>query len=107
MSAPRYDADPAPLADLLTRAAGGDTDAFMRFYDATSGQVFCLALTRARSRGLRGAGVHAAADRDVEDAYVHAWARCAEHAGSGLSPLAWLLSLSGGPAVESAEVACA
>ena len=96
----------AELAADLARAAGGDTEAFMRFYDRTSGYVYCLALTRAGSRGLRGVAARSFADREVEAWYAEAWARCSEHAGSGLSALAWVLALP--RAVEAAdEAACA
>jgi len=94
------------LADQLARAADGDTDAFMRFYDATSGYAFGLALTRARTRGLRGSAARAFAEREVERWYAQAWSRCADQRSSGLSPLAWVLTL---PALASGtdEVACA
>lgn len=95
------------LADELDRAALGDTDAFMRFYDATSGYVFGLALTRARSRGLRGASARTFAEREVEAWYARAWTCCAQQRTSGLSPLAWVLALPPAPTPENDEVACA
>lgn len=74
----------AHLADLLTFAAGGNTDAFMRFYDLT-----CAAAYRA-ARAL------STKPADAEDLvcslYLRAWRHAAAHPGSGLSPLAWLLA---------------
>jgi RNA polymerase sigma-70 factor (ECF subfamily) len=95
------------LADELARAATGDTEAFMRFYDATSGYVYGLALARARSRGLRAAAAQAFAQREVEAWYALAWTRCSEHRASGLSPLAWVLALPRARPAEGDEVACA
>jgi hypothetical protein len=93
----------ADLGRLLARAARGDTGAFMRFYDATSRCAFGLALAKARARGLRGGQAEREAMVESEVCYVRAWARSHEHATSGLSPLAWLLSL---PALTD-EAACA
>jgi len=77
----------------LALAATGDTEAFMRFYDATSQCAFTLALARARSRGLRGTQAQRSAESETEAAYVEAWRRCDEHRSSDLSPMAWLFSL--------------
>lgn len=95
------------LADELARAASGDTEAFMRFYDATSGYVFGLALARASARGLHGDTARIVAEREVESWYVRAWSRSAQHRGSGLSPLAWVLTLPSVSTSEQDEVACA
>ncbi len=94
------------LADHLDGGATGDVEAFMRFYDATSGCAFGLALTRAWARGLRGTAARAFAERELLDGYVRAWLPCAEQRASGLSPLAWFLAL---PAATSRDpgVACA
>lgn len=106
MTALTHPAAQAELADHLVRAAAGDTESFMRFYDATSGYAFDLALTRARTLGLRRAAARAFAEREVEARYTRAWLHCVEQGSSGLSPLAWVLTL---PATTSGndEVACA
>ena len=75
------------LAQLLMRAARGDVDAFMRFYDATVPTVYAWA----RLRYARPDADPAVVDRAVRATYARAWRRAAGHAGSGLSPKAWLL----------------
>lgn len=74
----------AHLADLLRFAAGGNTDAFMRFYDLT-----CAAAYRAARLTCT--------DRDrAEDLvcalYARAWTTAGSYPRSGLSPVAWLLA---------------
>lgn len=92
------------LADLLLRSARGDRQAFRRFYDATSSRAFRLELVRARARGVTHP--HAAAERATTDRFLRAWRSAPTYADSGLTPLAWLLSLPTSPAAESAH-ACA
>lgn len=78
------------LADLLALAARGNHLAFMRFYDETAATTYALELRRWEDPELAELLTHAR--------YVRAWDRAADHPGSGLSPLAWLLSLDlGGP----------
>lgn len=89
------------LADLLHASARGDREAFRRFYDATSSRAFHLELVRARSRGVphpRAVAEHATVER-----FVRAWRDAPEYAGSGLSPLAWLLALPAGRAAERVD----
>lgn len=93
------------LAAHLARAAEGDTDAFMRFYDATIGCAFTLAISRARACGLPAVTARAWAEREVEARYTWAWSCCAEQPSSGLSPLAWVLALP--TTSRNDEVACA
>ena len=81
------------LGDLLARASLGDVDAFMRFYDATSGYAFALDVARARVTGRGGATALEAASDATARRFTRAWEDAAEHRSSGLSPLAWLLSL--------------
>jgi hypothetical protein len=81
------------LQDLLARAARVDVEAFMRFYDATSGYAFSLAVVRARLRGLHGSRAREVAGHEVGRLFVHAWRSAAQHRSSGLSSLAWLLTL--------------
>lgn len=78
---------PVPATDgldrMLWRAAQGDVGSFMSFYDAT------VRVAHGYAR-LRHADP-AAAERAVGAAYERAWRGIAGRAGSGLSPLAWLL----------------
>lgn len=89
----------AHLADLLAFAAGGNTDAFMRFYDLT-----CAAAYRAARLTCT--------DRDrAEDLvcalYARAWATAGSYPRSGLSPLAWLLAgITDAALVRAAAGAC-
>ena len=76
----------ADLAALLRKAARGDIDAFLRFYDATIQTVFDWARLRHQDPDLCEAAVRAV--------YALAWADAGGHADSGLSPRAWLLCLS-------------
>lgn len=77
------------LALLLVRAGRGDEDAFARFYDLTSGVAYRAMCQRYDDR--------AAAEAATEALYLRAWDLAPRHAGSGLSPLAWLLSGLAGP----------
>ncbi|TWG96453.1 RNA polymerase sigma-70 factor (ECF subfamily) [Nocardioides sp. J9] len=72
-------------AEQLRRAAQGDQQAFAAFYDATCRQVYRLALLLARDP--------ADADDLCREAYVRAWREAADHAATGLPPIAWLLGL--------------
>lgn len=81
------------LADLLARAAAGDIDAFMEFYDATSACALTLAMARTRLLGVDRESRRGVAEREVELLYAEAWRRCSEQPRSGLSPRAWLLTL--------------
>jgi RNA polymerase sigma-70 factor (ECF subfamily) len=76
----------ADLRRLLARAATGDVEAFLDFYDATCTVTWRLELCRH--------GDPAAAKVAATWRYVGAWLHAAEQAGSGLSARAWLLSLS-------------
>lgn len=52
---------------LLVRAASGDCDAFVAFYDATAPRVYAVLLSLT--------GVAASADALLEGIYVEAWER--------------------------------
>ncbi len=72
------------LAHLLDRAGRGDQDAFLAFYDQTSGVAYRAMLQRYDDPQTAEAATHAL--------YVRAWDLAPRQARSGLSPLAWLLS---------------
>lgn len=76
----------AALADLLARVARGDLDAFLAFYDATRQATWRLELCRHRDP--------ARAQQAASDRYLAAWILADGYPHSGLSPLAWLLSLA-------------
>lgn len=73
------------VTDLLTRAAAGDRDAFVRFYDLTIDVVYRYALVVV-------GGDRPAADALTRGLYLRAWREAGAYAGSGLSPVAWLLA---------------
>lgn len=72
------------LVELLVRAAAGDVDAFARFYDLTIDVVYRYACAISPDR--------TAADALARGLYLRAWREAGEYAGSGLSPVAWLLA---------------
>lgn len=74
------------LVALLAQASTNDPDAFMRFYDLTAPIALRLEL-------LRTADAERAAEA-LTSRFLQAWYRSGQHARSGLTPLAWLLSLS-------------
>lgn len=84
------------LVDLLHASARGDREAFRRFYDATCSRAFHLELARARSR--RVPHPRTVAERATVDRFIRAWRAAPAYAGSGLTPLAWLLGLPAGQA---------
>ena len=55
------------LDALLTRAASGDCDAFVAFYDATSPRIYAVLLSLT--------GMAEKAERLLEGIYVEAWER--------------------------------
>lgn len=82
---------PADVADadlwrLLVRAATGDVEAFLAFYDATCAVTWRLELCRHAD--------HTRAREATTARYVGAWLHAGAQAGSGLTARAWLLSLS-------------
>lgn len=71
-------------AELLRLSAAGDSDAFMKFYDATCAVVYQWALRCQRDQER--------AEELTRDLYRRAWGSAWEHAESGLSPVAWLIA---------------
>jgi hypothetical protein len=81
------------LAGLLAEAAEGDTEAFSQFYDAASERVLTLAAMRAWTSGLRGVALRQTAELAARRRFLVAWRQAAQHRRSGLSSMAWLLTL--------------
>lgn len=69
----------ADLDALLVRAATGDGDAFVAFYDATSPLVFGVLRTLTRDP-----------ERLLEDSYMEAWERLRGRAAPPCPGLAWM-----------------
>jgi RNA polymerase sigma-70 factor (ECF subfamily) len=73
------------LSGLLARAAGGDERAFARLYEATSAQLFGIALRIMRER-------HAAEDV-LQDAYVRIWDSASSYAPDKGAALGWMVAI--------------
>lgn len=92
--------EPTPdLGALLHRVAGGDTDAFASFYDATCARVFGLIL-----RVLRDTGY---SEETTQEVYAQVWRSAAGFDPAKGSALAWVMTLAHRRAVDRvrAEVA--
>ena len=80
------DARRKTLEDLIARIAKGDRRAFDALYQATSARLnaVCLALLRDRRE----------AEEVLEQAYIRIWKKARDFENSGLSPMAWLVTLA-------------
>ncbi|MDQ1082965.1 MULTISPECIES: hypothetical protein [Microbacterium] len=74
------------LDALLVRAAAGDCDAFVAFYDATAPRVYAILLSLT--------GVAAEADRLMEGVYVEAWERMRGRTAPPCPGLHWMSALA-------------
>jgi RNA polymerase sigma-70 factor (ECF subfamily) len=75
----------AVLADLLRRSSRGDSEAFARFYDATSARAFGLAVRVVRDR--------AQAEEVAQEAYLDVWRTASRYDVSRGSAIGWLLTI--------------
>lgn len=86
----------APLLDdpgrLLELSAGGDLDAFARFYDLLSPRVYGLAL-----RVLRDPGY---AEETVQEVFLQVWKQAADYRPSLGSVQSWVLTITHRRAVD-------
>lgn len=88
------------LADLLGRSARGDTEAFARFYDATSARAYGLALRVVRDP--------AQAEEVAQEVYLDVWRQSGRYDADRGSAIGWLLTIVHRKAVDrvrSAEAA--
>ena len=74
------------LDGLLVRAASGDCDAFVAFYDATAPRIYAILLS------LTGAA--AKADRLLEGIYVEAWERMRGRDAPPCPGMQWMSSIA-------------
>jgi RNA polymerase sigma-70 factor (ECF subfamily) len=86
------DLEPPSLADLLSRAARGDQQAFAAFYDQTNGRVYGIVL-----RVVRDAAQAAEVTQDV---YLEVWRQSARFDSERGSVLPWLLTIAHRRAVD-------
>lgn len=84
------------LADLLRGIAGGDREAFTRFYRSTHDRVFGLAL-----RILRRPTV---AEEITQEIYLYVWNDAARYDPGLASPIGWLMMLTHRRAVDRVRV---
>ncbi|KEP75310.1 hypothetical protein HR12_36500 [Microbacterium sp. SUBG005] len=74
------------LDELLVRAASGDCDAFVAFYDATAPRIYALLLSLS--------GVAAKADLLLEGIYVEAWERMRGRNAPPCPGMQWMSSIA-------------
>lgn len=79
---PRPAVDGADLDALLVRAASGDCDAFVDFYDATSPRVFAVLVHLTQDAG-RAASL-------LEDIYFEAWERMRGRSAPPCPGMEWM-----------------
>ncbi len=78
--------DDADLDALLVRAAAGDCDAFVAFYDATAPRVYAVLLSLT--------GVASRADALLEGIYVEAWERMRGRAAPPCPGMQWVSAIA-------------
>lgn len=71
---------------LLVRAATGDCDAFVEFYDATAPRVYAVLLSLT--------GVAATADGLLEGIYVEAWERMRGRTAPPCPGMEWMSAIA-------------
>jgi len=80
------------LADLLGRSARGDTEAFARFYDATSARAYGLALRVVRDP--------AQAEEVTQEVFLDVWRQSGRYDAARGSAMGWLLTIVHRKAVD-------
>jgi len=84
--------DAAHLDALLTRAAGGDRDAFAELYDAVSSRVFALILRVVVDR--------AQSEEVLQDVFLEVWESASRFAPNRGQAKAWLFTIAHRRAVD-------
>lgn len=84
------------LAELLHAVAGGDREAFTRFYRSTHDRVFGLAL-----RILRRP---ASAEEVAQEVYLYVWNNAVQYDVRLASPIGWLMMLTHRRSIDRARV---
>lgn len=83
------------LEELLARIGSGDRAAFEALYDTTSARLHALGVSLLKDRPV--------AEDTLEQVYLRIWAEAGQQAGSGLSPMAWLVVLARDMAIARLE----
>ncbi len=81
------------LAQLLSRSALGDRQAFKQLYDLTSGHLFAVLLRIQRDRSI--------AEDLLQEVYVSAWKAAGHFDAHQAQPLTWLTHIARNKAIDS------
>ncbi len=96
MSPKPPNADPASdkptLDSLLRAAANGDREAFRALYEATSAQLFAVALRILKRRAL--------AEEVLQDAYLRIWQRAGSYRRAYGAPMTWMVAIVRNGAID-------
>ncbi len=76
---------PSQLADLLSRTALGDRQAFAALYEASKSKLFGVALRIVRERQI--------AEEVLQDSFVKIWHHAADYATAKSAPLTWMSAI--------------
>jgi len=79
------DATQARLAQLLSRSALGDRQAFAQLYEASRAKLFGVSLRIVRERGL--------AEEVLQDAFVSIWNHAGDYAQARSAPMTWMTAI--------------
>ncbi|WP_395700473.1 sigma-70 family RNA polymerase sigma factor [Aquabacterium sp.] len=81
------------LAQLLSRSALGDRQAFKQLYELTSGHLFAVLLRIQRDRAI--------AEDLLQEVYVSAWKAAGNFDAHQAQPLTWLTHIARNKAIDS------
>ena len=81
------------LAQLMSRSALGDRNAFARLYDLTSPHLFAVVLRIQRDRAL--------AEDLLQEVYVNVWRSVGSFDAAQSQPMTWLTSVARNRAIDS------
>ena len=81
------------LAQLLSRSALGDRQAFRQLYELTSGHLFAVLLRIQRDRAI--------AEDLLQEVYVSAWKAAGNFDAHQAQPLTWLTHIARNKAIDS------
>lgn len=85
--------DQAELYPLLANVQQGDAEALSRFYDATVGRVYAIAMKVTANPAL--------AEEIVSDVYLQVWRTASQYSAERSTPLAWLLMMTHSRAIDA------
>jgi len=83
---------PQDIELMIGRIAGGDRQAFLSLYDATSAKLFGVCLRVLNDR--------ADAEDVLQEVFVKVWRNAGRYAANGLSPMTWLITVARNSAID-------